>query len=449
MPHDTAPPPHTGPGALLQRHTDSAATPLRMAIVGAGPAGLSLALQAARALPQAHITVFDARPADQDIAQDGRTLALSLGTVQELQRMGVWDAIAASGRSAAINEVHVSQQQPTVLWPGSQPEVRITAAEQHVPSLGAVVSYGTLVSPLQTAWLQAVAAAPERLHMRFGTPVKGLKRAGVSGAHAIEVDADIAEAFDLAVVAEGGVFADQAKLQWPQGLSRDYAQTAWVGQVLLDTQGRHGVAYERFTPAGPAALLPLPPGSVNPGGAVGRRAALVWCVQQDDDPVAALNEAQRLTLLNTLFPPEVGHITALSPLKAFPLGLNAHRQLVSDGAVVRIGNAAQTLHPVAGQGLNLGMRDVHALLEALREHRPATGADASAREMALQRALRQFERRRQGDRWTLLATTDFLARSFTLTAPILATVRGLGLGAVQALGPVKRLLARSMMFGLR
>ncbi len=442
-------PPHDSPEATAQRHTHALGAPLRLGIVGAGPAGLSLALQAARALPDAHITVFDARPAEKDVSQDGRTLALSLGTVQELQRMGVWDAIEASGRSAAIREVHVSQQQPTVLWPGTnQPEVRITAAEQGVAQLGAVVSYGTLVAPLQSAWQQATQTQGERLSMRFGTPVKGLKRLDDS-TRGIEVDADIAERFDLVVVAEGGVFADQAKLQWPHGVSRDYEQTAWVGQVLLDDKGSAGVAYERFTPSGPAALLPLPNGSVSPGGTVGRRAALVWCVQQADDPVLALNDAQRLTLLNTVFHPEVGGIGEVSSLKAFPLGLNAHRKLVSDGAVVRIGNAAQTLHPVAGQGFNLGMRDVHELLVALREHRLLNDDDADAREVKLQRALRQFERRRQGDRWTLLATTDFLARSFTLTAPVLATVRGLGLGAVQALGPIKRLVARSMMFGVR
>src|SRR4051794_19005225 len=84
--------------------------PLSLAIIGAGPAGLSLALQAARLLPSMRITVFDARPADKDISGDARTLALAQGTVQELQRMGVWDAIEANGRSAPIKEVHVSQQ---------------------------------------------------------------------------------------------------------------------------------------------------------------------------------------------------------------------------------------------------------------------------------------------------------------------------------------------------
>lgn len=428
----------------------STAPTLSIAIVGAGPAGLSLALQAARALPEASVTVFDARPADLDIAKDARTLALSLGTVQELGRIGVWDAISRTGQHAPILEVHVSQQQPTVLWPGNgQPEVSITAREQGVPQLGAVVSYGTLVAPLQAAWLQAVEQDEHRLAMRFGTPVRGLKRVDTAMGQGVEVDADIAETFDLVVVAEGGVFADQPKLQWPQGVSRDYEQTAWVGQVRLESSAQDGAAYERFTPSGPAALLPLPPGPVRAGGESGRRAALVWCVQRSDDPVAGLDETQRLTVLNSLFPDRVGRILEVSPLKAFPLGLNAHSRLVSDEAVVRIGNAAQTLHPVAGQGFNLAMRDVHELLEALKTQGWAGHDDAGTREMKVRRALRQFERRRQPDRLALVGATDFLARSFTWPAPILATIRGLGLGAVQQLPPVKRLLARSFMFGWR
>jgi 2-octaprenyl-6-methoxyphenol hydroxylase len=456
MPH--AHPQHSPTEAQADRVALPTTPTLRLAIVGAGPAGLSLALQAALALPEARITVFDARSADTDVAADARTLALSQGTVQELTRIGVWEAIERGGRSAPIREVHVSQQQPTVLWPGAeQPAVRITAAEQGVPQLGAVVGYGTLVAPLQAAWAQAVAQDEHRLAMRFGTPVKGFKPTH-SG---IEVDADIAECHDLVVVAEGGVFAHQPKLQWPAGLSHDYAQTAWVGQVLLDdavaeggTDGAHdshGTAYERFTPSGPAALLPLPPGAVLPGGTAGQRAALVWCVQASDDPVKDLDEAQRLTLLNTIFHPRVGRILQTSALKAFPLGLNAHRSLVSDGAVVRIGNAAQTLHPVAGQGFNLAMRDVHELLAALKAEAWTGPAARQAKDVKaqVQRALARFERKRQPDRLALVAATDFLARSFTWPAPILATARGLGLGVVQQLGPLKRLVARSMMFGWR
>lgn len=424
-----------------------ASSVLRLAVIGAGPAGLALALQAARLLPEASVTVFDARSADRDVSGDPRTLALSLGSVQFLSQLGVWGGIEATGKVAAIHEVHVSQQQPTVLWPGrDQPRVGITSREQGVAQLGAVLSYGTLVAPMQAAWQAAVAAHPGRLSMRFGTPVKGLKP--VDGG--VEVDADIADVFDLAVVAEGGVFADQPSLRWPDGLSRDYEQTAWVGQVLLEPGSPPGVAYERFTPAGPAALLPLPDGAVTAEGPSGRRAALVWCVQRADDPVQALDPAQRLALLNTIFPEQVGRIRQVSPLKAFPLGLNAHRRLVSDGVVARIGNAAQTLHPVAGQGLNLGLRDVHALLEALREVLPGlVEADAADRSVQIGRALGRFERRRQPDRLALIAGTDFLARSFTYSAPVLATLRGLGLGLMQMATPARQGLARLMMFGHR
>ena len=420
---------------------------LRLAVIGAGPAGLALALQAARLLPEATVTVFDARAADRDVSGDPRTLALSLGSVQFLSQLGVWSGIEATGKVAAIHEVHVSQQQPTVLWPGrEQPRVGITSREQGVAQLGAVLSYGTLVAPMQAAWQAAVAAEPSRLSMRFGTPVNGLKP--VDGG--VEVDADIADVFDLAVVAEGGVFADQPALRWPDGLSRDYEQTAWVGQVLLEPGSPAGVAYERFTPAGPAALLPLPDGPVVADGPVGRRAALVWCVQRADDPVQALDPEQRLALLNTIFPEKVGRIRQVSPLKAFPLGLNAHRRLVSDGVVARIGNAAQTLHPVAGQGLNLGLRDVHALLDALREVLPGlVAADAGDRSVQIGRALGRFERRRQPDRLALIAGTDFLARSFTYSAPVLATLRGLGLGLMQMATPARQGLARLMMFGHR
>lgn len=415
---------------------------LNLAIIGAGPAGLALALQAARVLPQARIAVFDARPADRDVGRDPRTLALSLGSVQILSRMGLWPAISAKGQAEPILKVHVSQQQPTVLWPGrSEPAVTITAAEQQVERLGVVLSYGTLVAPMQAAWLAAVAREPHRLAMRFSESVKALKP--VSGG--VEVDASVAETFDLAVVAEGGVFADQPALHWPHGVSRDYGQTAWVGQVQLADDSPRGAAYERFTPSGPAALLPLPDGPLVPQGPVVRRAALVWCVNAADDPVLALSDPARLTLLDSLFPPGVGRLQALSPLKAFPLGLNAHRRLVSDGVVARIGNAAQTLHPVAGQGLNLGLRDVHGLLEALRVM-PASPTDRGAEVV---RALARFERTRQPDRLALIAGTDFLARSFTVPAPILATVRGLGLGLLQAATPLKGGLARLMMFGHR
>ena len=387
-------------------------TSLRLAVVGAGPVGLALALHARHTLPQAELTLFDARPADRDVAADPRTLALSLGSVQWLQALGVWPQAAA----APIHAVHVSQVPPSF----GDAAVRIRATEQQVPMLGAVLAYGALVAPMQAAWAAAVQAEPARCRMRFGTPVRAIKAV----ADGVELDAGIAEVFDLAVVAEGGLFGDQAR----KPVQRDYGQTAWVGTMTVEG-GEPGMAFERFTRQGPAALLPLPASEDGQ-----RRMALVWCVRSDDDPVQPLTDAQRLAVLNTLFPPEAGRLVAASALRPFQLGLNAERTLV-DGRRVCIGNAAQTLHPVAGQGLNLGLRDAHQLVAALRF------------EPDLDAALRRVEWARAPDRWSMIAATDFLARSFAW--PGLGRLRGLALAALEHAGPVKAQLARQMMFGWR
>lgn len=442
----------TTPPAAPPPASETAAE-LHLAVIGAGPVGLALALHAARSLPRARVSVFDARPADQDVAADPRTLALSLGSLQIFQRLGLASALAA--QSEPIRAVHVSQQQPallglltrpllapaTSLWPPlgrlgealeREPEVFLSAQDQAVPQLGSVVSYGAVVAPLQAAWLAACEAGGGRLAMRFGVPVRGLKDEGGD----VELDADIAERYDLAVVAEGGVFAPRGDVAAAspsavasRAWSHDYRQTAWVGTLTLG-RPHEGVAYERFTPHGPVALLPLP---ARDGAA---RAALVWCVPRDDDPVEGLNDAQRLAVLQSLLPAQIGPLVGISPLKRFPLGLKVEPTLVQ-GRTVRIGNAAQTLHPVAGQGLNLGLRDVMELVSALRH-----GGD-------LPSALRRVEFQRAPDRWALIATTDFLARSFTWSLPGLTTLRGAGLAALNAAGPIKHALARQMMFGRR
>lgn len=413
---------------LASAKSSPSSTQLSLAIVGAGPVGLSLALLAARLLPQAQITLFDARPLDRDVSADPRTLALALGSVQLLQRLQAWDDSAAQAiLSVSVSQAPPSLQHPlfSVFNPGAhEPEVCLSAAEQGVAQLGAVISYGHLVAPLQAAWLARAAQEPARLSSRFGSPVTGLKALEGSG---VEVDAGIAERFDLAVVAEGGVFAEQAR----KALQHDYQQNAWVGTVTLADDSPVGAAYERFTRHGPLALLPLKPLEGK------RRASLVWCVPQTEDEIASLSDAQRLAVLNSLLPAQLGPLQAISPLKCFALGLNAERTLVEQNCIVRIGNAAQTLHPVAGQGLNLGLRDAYALVDALRGGH------------SLAQALRRVEWQRAPDRWSMMAITDFLARSFAWRWPGLPFARGLGLAALQAATPLKKALARQMMFGRR
>ena len=395
---------------------------LSIAVIGAGPVGLALALLAVRSLPKCEISLFDARPAERDVSADARTLALSLGSVQLLERVGAWDA----ARAEPVHQVWVSQQAPALAAPGwlGRPEVHLSADELAVPMLGAVMGYGALVAPMQRAWEAAAAAEPARLHSRYGAPVAALKDLGAG----VEVDAGVAERFDLAVVAEGGVFGENMLAD----VRHDYLQDAWVGSVTLKGATR-GLAVERFTRYGPAALLPTGE----------QRASLVWCVPRHDDPVRDLDDAQRIAVLNTVFDARVGRIESVSALNCFPLGLAAQRSLVR-GRQVRIGNAAQTLHPVAGQGLNLGLRDAFALATALRD-----AVDANRAAPDIDRALSRVAWQRAPDRWAMIATTDFLARSFTWRAPGIATLRGVGMAVLDKFPPLKNALARRMMFGSR
>ena len=458
-------------GPMAQPTPDSP----HLAVIGAGPVGLALALLMARRCPQWQVSLFDARPLQADVSHDPRTLALALGSVQLLRQLGAFPEHGTQ----PILEVQVSQEAPAVALAGSKPQVRIRADEMGVPELGAVMAYGALVPALQAAWQAEQARQPHRLHHRFGHPVRGLKvlggadaagpgaatwagRASASALHRVEVDAACAETFELAVVAEGGVFMRQASKPeldivdgapaqqdsgagpWPRWLAgwerhqlrHDYGQTAWVGTVELDG-GTPGLAIERFSRQGPVALLPLPQQA--PGAPA--RASLVWCVDAREDPVASLSDPQRMAVLNALLPPSAGRVVHIGPLKSFPLGLQAQTSLVRSGCLVRIGNAAQTLHPVAGQGLNLGLRDAHALAERLR--------GAQRRGQSLADALASVHWARAADRWSMIAATDFLARSFTWSLPGAATARALGLLAVEHLPGLKPALARQMMFGRR
>jgi 2-octaprenyl-6-methoxyphenol hydroxylase len=345
---------------MVTTHDTQRSVPPRLAVIGGGPVGLSLALLARQRCPGWSISVFDARDAHKDVAGDPRTLALSLGSVQMLERLNAWPG----AKAAPIRQVHVSQAPPTLSTPFGEPVVHIRADELGVPMLGAVLGYGTLLAPLQQVFFDACATREGALgtldaglHARFGTPVADVATDG--DGVLVTPEGSVGERFDLAVIAEGGVFAEQSR----KAVTHDYGQTAWVGTVTL--QGATpGLAMERFTRDGPLALLPLPalPGD-DPKTS---RAALVWCVDSADDPVAPLDDAQRLAVLATRLPTEVGTPVAISPLKSFALGLNAEASLV-DGRVVRIGNAAQTLHPVAGQGLNLGLRDAFLLVDRLAE----------------------------------------------------------------------------------
>ncbi|KAF1052760.1 MAG: 2-octaprenyl-6-methoxyphenol hydroxylase [Burkholderia gladioli] len=209
----------------------------------------------------------------------------------------------------------------------------------------------------------------------------------------------------------------------------DYAQTALVGTVSVAAP-KPRVAWERFTPEGPLALLPL-------GGPGQADYALVWCCSPDEAARrAALPDAAFLAELGVAFGGRMGRFTQIAGRAAFPLGLAAAPKLVT-GRVAIVGNAAQTLHPVAGQGLNLGLRDAHTLVDALSEHGTTP------------LALAAFNGRRVLDRRLTIGATDLLARLFTIESRPLAALRGAALTALEFVPPLKTVIARQMMFGQR
>ena len=410
--------------AALNQHFDFDVT-----IVGAGPVGLALAGWLARrsATRELKIALIDAREPEDSIA-DPRAIAVSHGSRMILEPLR-WPADAT-----AIQRIHVSQR-------GHFGRTLIDHGEHGLPALGYVLRYGSIVHGLAEAvhatrvhWFRSTSAAtPVQEQDGVTLPIE---TAGVTRRLRTRI----------LVSAEGGLFGDQRGAQKAgkrEGESatngadkgadkpgtRDYGQTALVGTVSVSTPQPH-VAWERFTPEGPIALLPM-------GGVRGADYALVWCCAPDEAARRAqLPDDTFLRELGAAFGGRMGRFTHIKGRASFPLGLNAVDTQVS-GRVVAIGNAAQTLHPVAGQGLNLGLRDAHALADALSAEGPTT------------LALATFAQRRALDRRLTIGATDTLARLFTVDFAPLAIMRGLALTALEFVPPVKTALARQMMFGQR
>lgn len=380
-------------------------------IVGAGPVGLALAGWLARrsATQRLSIALIDARK-PEDAHGDPRAIAVSQGSRLILEPLR-WPADAT-----AIHRIHVSQR-------GHFGRTLIDRNEHGLPALGYVLRYGSIVQAL------AEAVRPTSVHWFQSTSAQ----APVQEDDGVTLPVQTGQATRylrtrILVNAEGGLFHEQQKSAGTAG-TRDYGQTALVGTVSVSAPRPH-VAWERFTEQGPIALLPT-------GGARDADYALVWCCSpQEAARRAQLPDDAFLRELGTAFGDRMGRFTQIKGRAAFPLGLNALDTLVK-GRVAAIGNAAQTLHPVAGQGLNLGLRDAHALADALSQHGPTP------------LALATFAQRRALDRRLTIRSTDTLARLFTIDFPALGALRGLALTALEFVPPVKTALARQMMFGQR
>ncbi|WP_321960988.1 UbiH/UbiF/VisC/COQ6 family ubiquinone biosynthesis hydroxylase [Paraburkholderia sp. J7] len=415
----------TSTGANTPAHFDH-----DVAIVGAGPVGLALAgwLTRRSATQGLSIALIDARE-PEDSAGDPRAIAVSQGSRTLLE------ALAWPHDATSIERIHVSQR-------GHFGRTLIDRHDYDLPALGYVARYGAIVQALA----RAVRGTPVHWlhHTQAHDPV--VEHDGVT-LPVVSAGVERQLRTRILVNAEGGLYrplpqrdtqndSDEAdaKAVVPAAetkRSRDYGQTALVGVVTLAAPQPH-VAWERFTSEGPIALLPM-------GGVRGADYALVWCCSPAQaERRAQLSDADFLAELGVAFGARMGRFTQIHGRAAFPLGLNALDALVSgNGRIAAVGNAAQTLHPVAGQGLNLGLRDAHALADSLAQHG------------ATPRALAEFAGRRAFDRRMTIGATDTLARLFTVDFGPLATLRGLALTALEFAPPVKTALARQMMFGQR
>ena len=374
----------------------------RIAICGAGPVGMALAaMLAGRGVTGADIALIDAKALGSAIS-DPRSLALSYGSGLLLEKIGAWPLPAT-----AIHQIHVSRR-------GHLGRSMIVREDHGVPALGYVTRYGDLVS--------ALADACQRAGVRTLRPLR-VSRADEHAGH-VTLQLDDGSALDAGIVvqAEGGVFGEQDI----KGQHRDYGQSAVIARVSASLPIAHR-AFERFTDEGPLALLPQ-------GGADGHQYALVWCARPETAArLLALDDNAFLAQLSEAFGTRLGRFTATGARASYRLGLNA--QARGSARTVAIGNASQTLHPVAGQGLNLGLRDGAVLARLLaRDPSPA--------------GLASFNAERARDRATIVGLTDTMARVFAQPGPAQALL-GLSLGVIDTVGPARGLLADLMMFGRR
>jgi 2-octaprenyl-6-methoxyphenol hydroxylase len=342
-----------------------------IAIRGAGPVGcvLALLLQESRN----SVVLFQEKKA---LSGPLRPIALSHASRLILERAGAWRSIAPT----PIERIHVSQQ-------GGFGRTLLSAADAGVPALGYVVDYQSLLAAL----LERVQASGIRFEAVAGQPALTVHAEGSS------TDAD----------------------------EKDYRQEAVV--ALVSTRpAASGTAWERFTPEGPLALLPL-----------GGRLCVVWGMRPERARLMCeCPEADFLEALGTAFGRRAGEFVACGERQRAPLALRVRRSRVAE-RVAYVGNAAQSLHPVAGQGLNLGLRDAWDLAQVLHGAPDPGSVDV----------LQRFSSSRRFDAAATVRVTDFLAGAFLGSDPLGSLMRGFGLTALDICLPARRFFARRMIFG--
>ena len=402
--------------------TPAAGTPGRfdLAIVGGGLVGASLAVSlSATPLRIALVEAFAPDSAAQP-SFDERTTALGNASRRVFEALGLWDAMEPD--AAPITQIHVSDAGRFGFARLAAKDFDVSALGYVVPNrvLGRVLWEGLGRAPNVTSFMPARVGA-----VKPGADAVGLALQSAAGAMDIEAR--------LVVAADGA----NSLVREAAGLSAvvdDYDQVAVVAALRTD-QANDGIAYERFTPAGPMALLPLRGATRNDWR------TLVWAAKPADATrLVELDAPAFMAEWQAAFGWRAGRAVELGRRVPYPLALSRSSQAVAP-RIAMLGNASQLLHPVAGQGFNLGLRDAAELAEVLA----AAPSDPGSAEV-----LADFAARRRADRGGVVRFTDTLVRTFSNTNPVVAMARDAGLLAFDLLPPAKRALSRvSLGFGAR
>lgn len=390
-------------------------------IVGGGMVGASLALALQGCVREAgwSIRLIEAQPpvsGGWQPSYDNRSTALSHGSRRLFERLGIWTELAR--RAEPIKHIHVSDR-------GHPGTARMDAAREGVPALGYIV---------ENAWLGEVLIGNlDRQAIEWLAPARVAHARAQPGGYQLDLqvpDGTRKLDSDLLVIADGG----RSGLLDQLGVHRKvspYQQVAVIANVTTD-KGHAGVAYERFTETGPLALLPLS----------GQRSALVWTLAVDvAQEVANLPDAAFLERLQAAFGFRMGAMTRVGERASYPLSLIEAEEQVRSHLVV-LGNAAHSLHPIAGQGFNLSLRDAMALADSL------TRAQREGQHPGSLAVLQGYLDAQRGDQLATVAFSHYLTRMFSNQQPLLVAGRNMGLLAMDLLPPLKTRLARQGM-GLR
>jgi 2-octaprenyl-6-methoxyphenol hydroxylase len=382
-------------------------------ISGGGMVGLSLGL----ALAQGgfRTVVADAAPmsAQLDPKFDGRVSALAYATIRMYRALGVWEALEKDAQP--IREILVTDGAPGRA--ASPFSLHFDSAEVGAPQLGAIVENRHI-----RAALAGRAAMEKNLTLLSPAAVKNVTATG-SGVTAILGNGETVSAA-LAVAADGRV----SPLREAMGIKTigwSYPQIGIVATVEHEMP-HNGVAYEHFLPAGPFAILPM----------TGNRASLVWTEEKTKAPaLLALDEARFNAELAKRFGAHLGAVKAVGPRWSYPLSFHIARDFVRPRFALA-GDCAHGIHPIAGQGLNLGLKDAAALAEVLLDA-ARLGQDIGALDV-----LKRYERWRRFDSVALAASTDALNRLFSNDIAPLRLLRDVGMGIVDSIGPARRFFMR-------